>query len=190
MATYGTQQRSGKPSLEVLRGFDPNEPFTQTATHPVKDGVTVLSGQLIVLEAEVTSPTGYQWIVCPIDFADGAVYIAEKDSTAEDVVSAGNLPGLSCAGQFEFESAYFDGTASDYDEGEYLTPSTATAGNVMECAAARPTSDEHVIGQITRKEANTGSFNSNVAATDVIRWRTVFIPAIAPDAATQALIDA
>lgn len=177
MPTYDTIKRQGKPRLEVLRGYNPNEPFQQSATHPVKDGEDIKSGQTITLEADSDSPTGSVWIICPTGFTDGAVYVALQDATDEDVVSAGNLPGLSCAGQYEFESAFFDGADnSAYTEGLYIKPSTANAGNVMLTAAANPVATETVIGQITRKPGNTSGYNSNVDATDVITWRTVFIP--------------
>lgn len=181
MATYGTIQRTNpaKPRLEVLRGFNPNEPFTQSSTHPVKDGVTVSSGQLIVTEVDVDSPTGYVWILCPTGRDTGAVYIAEKDSEDEDIQSAGNLPGLSCAGQYEFEMAFFDGDASDYEEGLFIMPSATNAGNVQLTASAKPAAAELVIGQVSRAPGNTAGVNSNVAAADVITWRTVFNPATA-----------
>jgi len=182
MPTYGTIQRvnPSKPRLEVLRGFNPNEPFQQSATHPVQDDVNIASGQLIVLVGEELSPTGYEWIVCPTDYSGGAVYVAQKDSEDEDILSAGNMSGLSCAGQYELEMAFFDGAATDYTESVYLTPSDTVAGNVMPIAAAAttnfPAAAETVIGQITRKAGSTDGINSNVAPTDVITWRTVFIP--------------
>jgi hypothetical protein len=51
-------------------------------------------------------------------------YIAFADSTDTDVISAGLLVGLSCAGQFEIETAYFDNTQA-YVEGSPLIAGTS-----------------------------------------------------------------
>jgi hypothetical protein len=48
------------------------------------------------------------------------IYFALQDSTDEDVLEAGNLVGLSCAGQFEIEVPFYD-PADTWNEGALVT---------------------------------------------------------------------
>jgi hypothetical protein len=99
----GTIKRT-KPRLRVLRGYPGNEPTGLTASAPVKDGVTIKSGQVIQLTWN-NSKTRYEWeLGCS---GTKVPYVAEKDSTDEDVIEADSLTGLSCLGKYELEVAYF-----------------------------------------------------------------------------------
>ena len=178
MPTFGTIQRQ-KPRLEVIRGYDPNEPTTFTAAVPVTAGETIISGQLIS-QVYNNVEDRYEWalgvyfdsdITNEFDIGDvdpqtdnnklNQVFVALQDSTDEDVLSAGNLVGLSCAGQFELESAFFAPTVSNsaqiYNVDVPITP----CGNDQGLTAAdgtlkgffRPTtykSGEPIIGIVTR----------------------------------------
>lgn len=98
--TYGITQRTA-PRVGILRGWWGNEPFARTFSAPVTANVTIQSGQLISLSSGA-------WVLgCP---AGKEPFIAFHDSVDPDVQSAGTLLGLSCAGQFEIETGFFDNT--------------------------------------------------------------------------------
>lgn len=125
--TYGTYQRTA-PRANVLRGYWGNEPFSRTYSAPVTAGVTILSGQLISLSSG-------SWV---LGVAQGLEpYIAFADSTDTDVTSSGLLLGLSCAGQFEIETPWFDNTVT-YVESSPLKAATggSSTANVAPGTAA------------------------------------------------------
>jgi hypothetical protein len=139
---YGTIQRA-YPRVRVLRGYNPNEPHTLTRSLPVATGVTILSGQFI--SPQWNSTTGeYQWVKGR-DAATTEGFIALKDSTDTDVQSAGTLPALSCAGQFEIQTPFFK-TGDTYKSGVYLTEDGAT-GNLKATTLAAAA---HIYGIVTR----------------------------------------
>jgi AraC-like DNA-binding protein len=109
-----TEQRTA-PRLNVLRGYTGNEPFSRTFSAPVTSGVTILSGQLISL-----SPSG-TWVLGVL--AGKEPFIAFADSVDTDVQSSGLLLGLSCAGQFEIETPWFDNSVA-YVESSFLVAAT------------------------------------------------------------------
>jgi hypothetical protein len=137
--------------VEVLRGWDPNEPSTFTQT--VRAADTILSGQLISL----------------LGGAAGRIpYIAVQDSSDEDVVECGKLTGLSCAGKFEIETAHYK-TGETYGVDTLLTWD-GTTGNVKPAAA---TND--IVGIVTRNRTtkSLNDINSNVpSGTTVISFFT------------------
>ena len=123
----------------MLRGYFGNEPMARSYSAPVTAGVTILSGQLISLSAGA-------WV---LGVASGAEpFIAFADSTDTDVVSAGLLLGLSCAGQYEIETPWFDNSVV-YSESSFLSPATggSSTANVTPGAAA--------LGAITIATSNT-----------------------------------
>jgi len=106
MPQIGTYKRV-KPRVRVLRGFNPQEPFTLSQGAPVASGVTILSGQVISL-AWNAAASQYEWVLGVPAAAVGATpYISLNDSIDYDVVEAGKLPGLSSAGQFEIQTPHF-----------------------------------------------------------------------------------
>jgi len=127
--TYGTYQRTA-PRVNVLRGYWGNEPFGRSFSAPITSGVTILSGQLISLN----NLTGSWVLGVP---ANAEPFIAFADSTDTDVTSSGLLLGLSCAGQYEIETAWFDNTVV-YTEGSFLVAATggSTTANVSPGSAA------------------------------------------------------
>lgn len=137
MPTFGHLKRDF-PRLEPLRGYDPNEPQTQTAAYRVKAGEIILSG-MVISPVWNSSDSVYEWQQGVGTSLDVPVYFALQDSEDADVVEAGNLVGLSCAGQFEIEIAFFK-EDDTYNEGTLLTVGlttddwTLTAGK----AAAAP----------------------------------------------------
>jgi len=200
MPTFGHLKRDF-PRLEVPRGFNPNEPFSLTSAFRVKTGETILSGMVISAQWDSTDSL-YEWVI-GADAATDAVHIALQDSTDEDVLEAGNLVGLSCAGQFELTTAFFD-PGGTYNEGTFLsyagdeddlTLSAAVAAALGKSAtnngagfvkAASNTKATVIIGQVTRSvnNATAGSVpsvngtNSNTVFKDVLTFRTMYKPAL------------
>jgi len=100
MPTYGIYQRTS-PRVQVLSGYWANEPYARRTSAPVTANVTILSGQLISLSAGA-------WVLgCAAGLEP---HIALQDSVDTDVASSGQLIGLSCAGQFEIQTGYYDST--------------------------------------------------------------------------------
>lgn len=111
--------------MEVPRGFAPDSVMTQTERANTADGVTIFSGQPIMLDA------GGRWTN---DFSDwdGAaqtdtqIFFAFQDSDDPDVHAAGMgsdggvLVGYASYGQFRLETAFF---AHPEYKGAYGNPS-------------------------------------------------------------------
>lgn len=104
--TYGEYRRT-KPRLNILRGYAGNEPQSITHSAKPKTGEAIMSGMLIVLDENG------EFVKCDTDTAAhvGAVpYFAFQDQSDTDVQSSGLLLGISCLGEFELQTAYFDAT--------------------------------------------------------------------------------
>lgn len=100
--TYGEKGRRTKPRVKVLRGYGGNEPTSLTFSAPVNASHTDIKSGMVI------SISSGQWVK---GCAQNAVpYIAYHDASDTDVDSSGLLLGLSCAGDFEIETGYFDGT--------------------------------------------------------------------------------
>lgn len=176
---YGTHNQRVKPRLEVLRGFDPTQPNTLTHTAPVHTGVTIKSGQAIVLVADddhPSEPGRDSWTLADSDTVAHRtmdIYIALQDSDDEDILGADGLTGYNTAGEFEFESGYFD--AGTYNTGATFLTISATAGNITTTTIG---SGMPIVGKISRSSPKDISpVNSNVpAGTTVITWRTGLVP--------------
>jgi hypothetical protein len=145
--------------LKVYRGYDPNESTTLTQTAPVADGVVVLSGQVVRLQKN--TQTGEQeWVLCTQGAAasGSTPYIALQDSADSDVVCTG-LTGLSCSGDFELGTGFFDDAVYDVDD--QLTVSATNAGNIAPAGPSQP-----LIGYVTRRYANAGGGNTDLTGKD------------------------
>lgn len=136
-----------RPRVTVLRGFDPNAPMTLTQSFPVKSGQTVLSGQLIYAGWD-SNVNQYAWSVGAS--AGTTPHIALQDGADQDVSEAGKLTGLSCAGQFEIQTAYFTGSATA-QVGVIVVPS-GTTGSI----APSTTTGQIILGHITRAPSGEG----------------------------------
>ena len=102
--TYGYYTRT-KPRINILRGFAGNEPQSITHSAKPKADEAIKSGMLIVLD------TNGEWVKCDSASHGGLVpYFAFQDQSDTDVQSSGLLLGISCAGEFELQTAYFDST--------------------------------------------------------------------------------
>lgn len=102
--TYGEYRRT-KPRLNILRGFAGNEPQSITHSAKPKANEAILSGMLICLDGNG------EWVKCDSASMGGDVpYFAYHDQSDTDVQSSGLLMGISCLGEFELQTAYFDST--------------------------------------------------------------------------------
>ena len=170
MPTYGTIKRA-KVSVEVLRGYDPMETTTLTQSYPVADGVTIKSGQVIYADWSAEN-NRYEWKNgCA---AGHTPFIALEDSTAEDVISAGKLPGLSCAGKFEIQTGYYKADGGDYFNDQPLTYD-GTTGDLKVATNA-----DVVLGSVTRIHGpiSLKGKNSSAVNLNVIIFTTGFAPKV------------
>lgn len=178
MPTFGTIQRN-YPKLEVLRGFDPNEPRTRQISYPISATATngtngvIMSGQVISLWYNSTL-NREEWVL-GVATAGATPHFALQDWNDADVVESGVLTGLSCSGQFEPQTGYFDGntgllfgngsgvaaasgtpvTNAAYNPDVPLTFSTVIYGNITTTTLG---SGVPVIGFVSR---NRGPLNLN-----------------------------
>lgn len=159
MPRSGLANTRTKPRVTVLRGFDPNAPMTLTQSLPAYTGVSsstgIYSGQLISAAWDSTK-SSYAWVL-GLTGGTGAnasiPHIALQDIADQDVSEAGKLTGLSCAGQFEIQTAYYTGfNASTGKVGAAVIPSASVTGSV---AVSSATGDV-VLGYVTRGPMKEG----------------------------------
>jgi hypothetical protein len=106
--TYGTYRRA-LPRVRVRKGYHGNEVYGLQASAPPGTNVTILSGQIVYLDANGN------WQLANSTNSNGKTpYVAFQDSTDPDVLSSGLLLGLSCAGQYEFSTGYFVQTDGNF----------------------------------------------------------------------------
>lgn len=147
---YGHVYRT-KPRINVLRGWPGNESTSLTWNATPKAAEGILSGMVICLD------TNGQWIKATYALANNKlVYWATADQSDTDVISSGKLLGLSVAGNYEIQTAYFD-PLQTYAENTPLKVDT-TAGQLT--VAAITTADDEIVGICTR------GGKSNIATTD------------------------
>jgi hypothetical protein len=120
--------------------------MTLTQSLPVKSGQTILSGQLISSSWD-SSVNQHVWSLGLT--AAATPHIALQDGADQDVSEAGKLTGLSCAGQFEIQTAYYNG--SNIAVGDLLTAS-ATAGDLTPSSAT----GQIILGHVTRAPIGEG----------------------------------
>lgn len=181
---FGLVNERLTPRLEVLRGYRPETPFEFRTAYPVASGVTIKSGQLVA--PKYNADLGdHEWVL-PSTTTDHVAqyYWANNDSDDFDVIEAGKLPALSCAGQFELETAFY--TAGTYVNGALIGPDLDNPGD-LKVLATNATTDV-IIGEVSRKSPTSVlGRNSNVKpflpngdenpGLNVVTIRTVFRPA-------------
>jgi hypothetical protein len=168
MPQFGTIKRL-YPRIEVPRGFNPNEPHTQSAAHPVKSGVIILSGQVVTKVWNATI-NDYEW---ELGWVAGRVpHYAYNDSADENIIEAGKLVALSCVGQFEIQTAFFKADDT-YNDGVHLSPDGVTGS----LKAATLESAEPICGIVSKIHGplSLAGKNSNVVNLNVIQFQTVYL---------------
>ncbi len=155
MPRSGLASTRANARVLVLRGYDPNSPTTLTQTLPVQTSTTVLSGQ--VISANWSSSQGsYAWVLGMTGSTASVTavpHIALQDSADEDVSEAGNLTGLSCAGQFEIQTAFYSGADSSFVPGKVLS-AHASSGDLIVATGGTATGNI-IVGHVTRAPAGT-----------------------------------
>jgi len=110
--TYGEYRRA-LPRLKIRKGYHGNESTALQFSAPIATGTTILSGQVICLNS-----IGSWVLASPTTLAAGGgaatPYLALQDSVDTDVLSSGLLLGLSCAGQYLFETGYYVRTDGNF----------------------------------------------------------------------------
>ena len=136
----------------------------------------------------VSANNQYEWALGCV--AGLTPYIAYEDSTDADVVEAGKLTGLSCAGQFEIATPYF--TAGTYKVDVKVTFDAAT-GNIKVWPANTVAAGEPVIGFVSRNFGTTDNgvhnlagVNSSATSLDVVTFTTAYQALVGLAAATTA----
>jgi hypothetical protein len=107
-------------------------------------------------------------------------FIALNDSTDRDVIEAGNLVALSCAGKFEIQTPFItglnglSGTLGTLNIDTPLVPD-GTTGNLKPAAG---TTGLPIVGYVTRNNGPLSlvGVNSNVLKTDVVSFVTNLVP--------------
>lgn len=184
MFQFGTAGNRTKPRIEVLRGFDPNEPTNLRVSAPVAAGVTIKSGQIVSLWYN-TETSRLEWVL-GVDTSGGGrnqpaytqCYLAYNDSSDFDVQASGLLPALSCAGEFEVQTGYYK--VGDTYNHEVLLTYDGLTGNVK---ATTLESGEPIIGicHLMRGLIDVAPINSNVTRDGdgkvlVVQFITRFLP--------------
>lgn len=153
---YGVTLRP-KPRVQVLRGYNPMDPATLTAT-AAPGGDDILSGQLL---QKVWDGASGKYVFELYDgtaagvLTNGVPYVSWSDYSAsdglkdQDVIESGKITALSSAGNFEIQTAFFD-DGGTYNEGTALTADEGTPGNVRPAAAG-----ENIIGYVTQVRGAT-----------------------------------
>lgn len=152
----GFTQRA-KPKMQILKGYDPQNPRLKQDALPVASGVTVVSGQLV--QKKKNALTGaYEFVLAGTSGAVGVPAFAIDDSANFDV-AASRLAALPVDGDYEVRTAHYVGELGALTVGTKLTfdntgaVKAATAGDI-------------VIGEVTgdidspfdmKGENNTGS---------------------------------
>lgn len=131
--TYGEYRRA-QPRLRVRKGYEGNETRSLQYSAPIGSGVTILSGQVIYLDANGN------WQLATATLANGRTpYMAYSDSVDTDVLSSGLLLGLSCAGMYVFETPYFVYTDGSFAGNELpLVISNAVPGSLTLASLTAP----------------------------------------------------
>lgn len=179
--TFGEVKRA-KPWLAVLRGWDPNQPTKNTRSYRVKSGVTIKSGEVISAIYN-SSDEVYEWVK-GLDSANDAVipYFAHQDSDQTDVLSAGQLNGLSCLSELVLRTGYFK-TGETYTPDVPLTvgaTGSADAGLILPTTAG---SGDPIVGYVVEgitdllENARTGYPTvSAVTSGEVVTLQVKFDP--------------
>lgn len=173
---YGEYRRA-KPRINVLRGWAGNEPQGLTRSAPPKTGEGILSGMLITLD------TNDEWVKYDsAAHAGKCPFFAYHDQTDADVLSSGLLTGLSCAGDYELQTGYFDGTETYVTNSPLVGGTGGLVGNV-DLGASYAAAVE-LIGVATRGGvSDIASINSEATpvsgAVNVLNLKTMWRPATA-----------
>lgn len=174
-----------KPQLRVLSGYYPTEPRHLSYNAKPKDAEAILSGMVVLRDANdefVKSVAADGTLAAAataqakVDAIATSVYIARQDQNELDVLASGNLTGLDCSGEYEFQTGYFEAApASPYEVGTPLVPA---AGGILTPLAELTSGDFGVVvGFVTKVGAeangsiNLGGYTPSASDNTVIQFK-------------------
>jgi len=111
------QGRRTKPRLNVLRGYPGNESTSFTYSAKPKALEAIKSGMIISIDSNG------EWVKGAA--AGDVPYLAYHDQSDPDVLACQKLLGLSCAGNYEVETGYFD-TTDTWNRDDVVIAGTST----------------------------------------------------------------
>ncbi len=158
----GSDTKRAKLRLVIYRGAHGNRPDHRSATYPVAEGETILSGQLISVRRNTLTGEN-EWVRghdAALDqansfyIADGDYVVTEYGVSDRDAHAAGNLKGLSVHGDYELGTARYKAGES-YVAGDELTYD-GTTGDLKKAS----TTGNIVIGVVTHDFAAPVDFSS------------------------------
>lgn len=158
---YGTTQRT-KPRLQVLRGWDPNNPTHRTQRAPIATGVTIKSGQVISL---AWGSGGYQEWNLGVASATVIPFFAVQDSDDFDVISSGVLTGLSSLDNIELQTPYFKASPTPSYGHQVALKADGTTGDVTTVSTADLNAAGFILGYASRYNAPVNIAATNTEAT-------------------------
>lgn len=172
MENYGPISQRLKPRIEVPRGYKPESYDSQMARYPVAEGELIQSGMHITPKWNATNDR-YEWVI-GVNGSSLDHYVALEDYNDPDVLQAGVLPALSCAGQYEIQTPYFK-SDDTYLVGDKVTYDAAT-GNFKKYVAGVDSTD--VLGTVTRKIESVLGKNSHVKPFTIVGGSRVANPGL------------
>ena len=153
--------KRNKPRVNVVRGYGGNETSALSRSLPIKDGVTIRSGQLITTEVVNGED---QWILSKAGgiAAAGNAYIAYHDGSDPDVVSCGKLLGFDLNGDYHIETGYFDQGNTAPAQGSALVASSTPGSLTVDGSNKDP--GGVVLGYVrgVKTDLSQGQYNANV----------------------------
>jgi hypothetical protein len=179
--TYGTLQRLN-PRLRVIKGYVGQNSNQRQEVCPVASGMAIMSG-MVISKLWSTDNARYEWVLGLV--AGAEPYIALQDYTDTDVLAADGLTGLSCAGQYTLESAYFvTGTAANWSDNAKVSAYANNDGTSSNRGLLKlAVTGDPVIGSVIRLHAGLADarpYTSNVVpagngTVEVARFDTGYV---------------
>ncbi len=171
MPQFGLANKRQYARIEFIRGFSGNEPTGLSASHPIKSGETILSGEVVTKWWNNTL-SQYEWQRGG-NGGSGIPHFAHNDGLDEDVIETGELLAISCAGDYEIQIAHYK-IGDTYNDGVLLTPD----GDTGDVKATTAGSGDPVVGRISKIHGplDLTGVNSNITVMTVIQLETQYLP--------------
>lgn len=159
----GHAQRE-KPRTNILRGNDPNSSLKLSRIAPPKADEGIKDGMVVSL---AVNSGVYEFVKGGA--AGRVIYISYRDQSDSDVLASRNLVALSCADDYEVETAFFK--AGDVYNIDTPLSYDGVTGNIKVAGAG-----ETIIGYVSGTENSpldhTATNSGAKAPVQVVRWTT------------------
>jgi hypothetical protein len=167
--TYGTYKRAF-PRIIVLRNNWGNETSGISTTAVPKTDEAIKSGMVI------SQDTNGEWVKGAA--AGKCPYFAVQDQSDTDVLSCGKLTGLSCAGDYEIQTGYFD-TNDTFVVNSPLVAGTSGLAGYVDLGGSMLAAVTLIGFVIDPGEVDLGETCTSATATSVLTLKTMWRPASA-----------